>query len=103
MEEKEDGEIILTANIENDKALIIYSDNGQGIEPQTREKIFEPFFTTKESGKGTGIGLSIVFGIIQEHNGAITCESEEDNGTIFKISLPLYNEIADNYSVISNA
>jgi PAS domain S-box-containing protein len=103
MEEKEDGEIILTANIENDKALIIYSDNGQGIEPQTREKIFEPFFTTKESGKGTGIGLSIVFGIIQEHNGAITCESEEDNGTIFKVSLPLYNEIADNYSVIPHA
>jgi PAS domain S-box-containing protein len=103
MEEKAEGEIVVSANIENDNALIIYSDNGSGIEPQLQKKIFEPFYTTKEPSKGTGIGLSIVYGIIQEHNGTITCESEEDNGTTFKISLPLYIENIEHYSAISYA
>ena len=92
IEEQGMGEIILTAQVENKEALITYSDNGEGIDLKVQEKIFEPFFTTKEAGKGTGIGLSIVYSIIQEHDGTIICESESDKGATFKIRLPIYLE-----------
>jgi len=52
------------------------------------DKIFEPFFTTKENGKGSGIGLSSVYGIIQNHHGALTVYSEKGDGTVFHIYLP---------------
>ena len=90
-----EGEIILTAEAENKEASITYSDNGEGIEPKILEKIFDPFFTTKEPGKGTGIGLSIVYGIVQEHEGTITCESEKGKGATFEIKLPVYSENTD--------
>jgi PAS domain S-box-containing protein len=92
IEEKGKGEIALSAEVNNDDILISYSDTGVGIEPELQEKIFDPFFTTKEAGKGTGIGLSIVYGIIQEHNGTISCKSEEGKGATFKITLPIYLE-----------
>lgn len=64
-------------------------DNGQGIPAEVLPKIFEPFFTTKEIGKGTGMGLSISYKIIQEHGGQILVESKEGRGTIFSILLPV--------------
>ena len=70
----------------------IRSDTGGGIPEHLVDRIFEPFFTMKEADKGTGIGLSIVYGIIQEHQGAITCESEGEKGAIFKIELPIYKD-----------
>ena len=70
--------------------MISFTDTGEGIPPELRERIFEPFFTMKEAGKGTGIGLSIVYGIIQEHQGQITCKSEITQGTTFTIELPFY-------------
>jgi len=97
------GEIMLTAQVENNDALITYADTGEGIEPKLQEKIFEPFFTTKKAGKGTGIGLSIVYGIINEHEGMITCESEKDKGATFKIKLPIYSEKNDTLSSSLNA
>jgi C4-dicarboxylate-specific signal transduction histidine kinase len=104
MEEHGKGEILLTAQIENGEVLITYSDTGEGIKPHFHEKIFDPFFTTKEAGKGTGIGLSIVYGIIQEHNGAIACEPEEGKGAVFKIKLPVYlEEDASTVSAFLNA
>ncbi len=103
IEEQGKGEIILTAHVENNEALITYSDSGEGIDPKMQEKIFEPFFTTKEAGKGTGIGLSIVYGIIQEHDGTITCESEKGKGATFRISFPIYVESTDSLAVPLNA
>lgn len=96
MEEQGKGKILLTAEADNEEVLVVYSDTGEGVKPMMREKIFEPFFTTKEAGKGTGIGLSIVYGIIREHGGTIVCESEVGNGTTFKIRLPVYQEERDN-------
>jgi PAS domain S-box-containing protein len=64
------------------------SDNGTGIEPDKVSKLFEPFFTTKEVGKGTGLGLATVYGIVKQHQGWIELESELGKGSVFKVYLP---------------
>jgi signal transduction histidine kinase len=65
------------------------SDTGHGIAPEDLDKIFNPFFTTKEAGQGTGLGLTVVHGIIEEHGGHIRVESEVKRGTTFRVHLPI--------------
>jgi two-component system NtrC family sensor kinase len=65
-----------------------FTDTGHGISPENLERIFDPFFTTKEVGHGTGLGLAISYGIIREHKGSISVESEVGKGTTFVVQLP---------------
>jgi PAS domain S-box-containing protein len=67
---------------------IVFSDNGYGMDESTSKHVFEPFFTTKEKGKGTGLGLPVVYGIINSHHGFIDFESKPFEGTTFSIYLP---------------
>jgi PAS domain S-box-containing protein len=89
---REGGTLTVTANRNAgaDRFLdVMVSDTGCGISEEDKEKIFDPFFTTKEKGKGVGLGLSVVYGIITRHNGTIEVESKPGKGSNFKVSLPL--------------
>jgi signal transduction histidine kinase len=71
---------------------ISIADNGKGIDQDNLDNIFDPFFTTKEIGEGIGLGLSISYGIIQEHKGQIDVDSQIGIGTTIKIALPVKQE-----------
>jgi PAS domain S-box-containing protein len=83
------GVISISTNIINHDLIISISDTGCGISKENLEKIFDPFFTTKEPGKGIGLGLSITYKIIQEHNGTLEYESELGKGTKVILKLPI--------------
>lgn len=75
-----------------DYALLTITDNGAGMDAGTLEKIYEPFFSTKGVGKGSGLGLSVVYGCVKLHKGFLTCYSEPEKGTQFNIYFPLKME-----------
>ena len=75
--------------LRDDKLLVDFKDTGVGVPEKDLSKLFEPFFTTKKKGKGVGLGLSVAYGIIQEHGGSIYVESHAGEGTNFNVKLPL--------------
>jgi len=84
------GQIMLTtACSDEDEVVIEVSDTGSGIEPENLNKIYDPFFTTKGVGSGTGLGLAVSYGIVQEHAGTIEAQSEIGNGTTFRLVFPI--------------
>ncbi len=76
-------------SLNNNNITISFSDTGVGIPTENESRLFEPFFTTKKKGKGVGLGLSVAYGIIKEHDGCINVASEVGKGTTFKVVLPL--------------
>lgn len=88
--QRSDGKITVTLKALQDRASVQleFSDNGVGIPPAYVDKIFQPFFTTKQEGEGTGLGLSVVYGIVMDHHGTIDCQTQYTKGTTFTITLP---------------
>ncbi len=87
--------IRLVAKQTGDKLMIEIIDQGIGIQQKDFSKVFDPFFTTKSEGEGTGLGLSVSYGIIRHHNGSITIENMEDRGVKVCITLPLKSQKQD--------
>ncbi len=86
----EGGKLTLRTRVKNDDQIIFeVEDNGEGITPENQAKLFTPFFSTKQPGKGIGLGLSIVYGIVKMHRGQISVQSKSGEGTTFTIQLPV--------------
>lgn len=85
----EDGDIYISTTQQEDQVFIEIKDSGKGMDTTTQQRIFEPFFTTKDIGKGTGLGMAISYGIVQQHQGSISLESELGRGSTFTIGLPV--------------
>ncbi|MBN1571820.1 MAG: PAS domain S-box protein [Deltaproteobacteria bacterium] len=91
------GEIIIETSWdkENNMVLVTFMDNGPGVPEENKRRIFDPFFTTKPAGQGTGLGLSVSYGIVNEHGGGIAIENAPGGGAKFIIALPVEEELPD--------
>ena len=88
------GWISVTTTLNGDEAACEVSDTGGGIPSEHLARIYDPFFTTKPEGRGTGLGLSVTYGIVQEHGGTLECDSTIGEGTRFRLALPRIEPLA---------
>ena len=86
------NKLTITTQMKDDKVMITFEDTGIGMTQEVKEKMFDPFFTTKDVGEGTGLGMSIVFKIIESHHAKIEVDSETGRGT--RITLVLNKKIS---------
>ena len=86
---KGEGTVTISVKQEGERVVIKFSDTGEGIKKEDLKKVFEPFYTTKPVGQGTGLGMSITYRVIKNHNGEISVDSEVGKGTTFTIKLPI--------------
>ncbi|MCW8888040.1 MAG: PAS domain S-box protein, partial [Gammaproteobacteria bacterium] len=93
---EERGTVTVRTGVEGDGVWVEIEDTGKGMDEETKRRIFEPFFTTKPVGSGTGLGLSLSYGIIQKHNGTIKVDSEVGRGTKFHLWLPIKHKDSTN-------
>ena len=77
---------------DTDRVWVDVRDTGAGIRAENLNQVFEPFYTTKEVGEGTGLGLSIAYGIVREHGGDITVDSQQGQGTTFRVCFPRHTD-----------
>ena len=94
---RRDGKVVVRTRPgpDGETAILQISDNGLGIPKDQLGRIFDPFFTTKEEGKGIGLGLAVVYGIVEAHGGAIDVESEVGRGTTFTVRLPVIADVRE--------
>lgn len=86
------GSLLVSAKSENNEVVVQFSDSGPGMtDPQ---RVFDPFYTTKPIGKGTGLGLSATYGVIQDHQGQITCHNKPEGGAVFVVRFPVASQAA---------
>jgi two-component system NtrC family sensor kinase len=86
---KSGGRVRVETARAGETVVMTVADNGEGISPENLDKIFDPFFTTKPEGKGVGLGLAVLYGIVQAHGGEVEVNSKEGQGTTFTVTLPL--------------
>ena len=90
------GRIAVKTFLQKDMLVVEIADAGIGISDKNIDRIFDPFFTTKDAGQGTGLGLSVSYGIIEQHGGKIEVSSSPGKGSTFKVFLPLNAEEIEN-------
>jgi two-component system NtrC family sensor kinase len=89
------AKLVVKTSLRENTIRVEITDNGDGMDAATLDRIFEPFFTTKDQGEGTGLGLSVSYGIVQEHEGRITARSQPGQGTTFTVELPVKEPVRD--------
>jgi signal transduction histidine kinase len=95
------GTLSVSVLEEGDELVMEFSDSGPGIrDPQ---RIFDPFYTTKPVGKGMGLGLSVTYGVVQDHQGKISCENRVGGGAVFEVRFPLAKQRAPNIAEAAKA
>ncbi|MYC82959.1 MAG: histidine kinase, partial [Acidobacteria bacterium] len=88
------GELLVRTSTPDSVFRVEIEDTGNGIPEEHLQKIYDPFFTTKEMGRGTGLGLSVTYGIVQEHSGNIMVDSKPGQGTRFIVEFPAARKVA---------
>jgi two-component system NtrC family sensor kinase len=101
LEEVGGGTVSVSAHQEGDELVLEFSDSGPGVRDPHR--IFDPFYTTKPVGKGMGLGLSVTYGVVQEHQGHITCHNLPEGGAVFVVRFPVANQPASTVASAATA